>query len=143
MQCLGKRPNNTKNGYHKERSKRSKRGETEKQTSCKSKTRAAKGIAQEKYTKSNKEVKKLIKADKRNYIENLAKEAEEAAAKGNMRDLFSKTKQLAGKYQNNNKPVKDKNGKILSSIQDQVNRWTEHFKELLNKIGRASCRERV
>ena len=100
---------------------------------CKSKTRAAKGIAQEKYTKSNKEVKKLIKADKRNYIENLAKEAEESAAKGNMRDLFSKTKQLAGKYQNNNKPVKDKNGKILSSIQDQVNRWTEHFKELLNR----------
>ena len=31
------------------------------------------------------------------------------------------------------KPAKDKDGKTLSSIQEEVNRWTEHFKELLNR----------
>ena len=56
-------------------------------------------MAQEKYANTNKEVKMSIRADKRNYIDNLAKEAEEAAAKGNMRDLFDNTKKLAGKYQ--------------------------------------------
>jgi hypothetical protein len=34
------------------------------------------------YVKANKKVKSSIKADKRNYIDNLAREAEEAAAKG-------------------------------------------------------------
>src|ERR1700729_3288611 len=107
---------------------------TKKTILCSSKTRAAKAIAQELYVKANKEVKSSIKADKRNYIDNLAREAEEAAAKGNMRDLFENTKKLVGKYQQTSRrPVKDKEGKTLNSIQEQVSRWTEYFKELLNR----------
>jgi hypothetical protein len=83
--------------------------------------------------KANKEVKSSIKADKRKYIDNLAREAEEAAVKGNMRDLFENIKKLVGKYQQTSRPVKDKEGKTLYSIQEQVSRWTEHFKELLNR----------
>ena len=60
----------------------------------------------------------------------MAKEAEEAATKGNMRDLFDITKKLTGKYQQK-KPIKDKEGKTLIGIKEQINRWTEHFKELL------------
>nr|KAG5693770.1 hypothetical protein BaRGS_032454 [Batillaria attramentaria] len=48
--------------------------------------------------------------DKRDYIDNLANQAEEAAGKGNLKDLYQVTKKLAGKFQQTDKPVKDKNG---------------------------------
>lgn len=54
--------------------------------------------AQEKYTDANKEVRKQIQADKRQYLEGLAVEAEAATAKSNLRDLYNTTQKLAGKY---------------------------------------------
>ncbi|XP_056017425.1 craniofacial development protein 2-like [Ostrea edulis] len=50
-----------------------------------SRTRAAKAKAQEDYTATDKEVKKNIRKDKRDHINNLAKQAEEAAGQGNLR----------------------------------------------------------
>ena len=63
-----------------------------------SRTRATKAQAQEDHTKANREVKKSVKMDKRNYINGLAKEAEQAADSGNMRQLYDTTRKLAGKY---------------------------------------------
>ena len=45
-----------------------------------SRTRAAKEAAQKQYTETNRAVKKSIKTDKENFIDSLAKEAEDAAA---------------------------------------------------------------
>ena len=39
------------------------------------------------YSEVHKEVKRSIRLDKRNYLEQLATEAEEAAGKGNLNDL--------------------------------------------------------
>lgn len=100
---------------------------------CNSRTRSAKVAAQEKYTKTNREVKRSIKADKRKYIDDLAREAEEAAAKGNLKDLYDNTRKLTGKYQQTNKPIKDKAGRLLGNAQEQMQRWAEHFKDLLNR----------
>ena len=96
---LGKKEHQHKDWISTETLKKIQERKAKKADLCNSKTRASKAIAQEKYANTNKEVKMSIRADKRNYIDNLAKEAEEAAAKGNMRDLFDNTKKLAGKYQ--------------------------------------------
>ncbi|VDO48942.1 unnamed protein product [Schistosoma margrebowiei] len=43
------------------------------------------------------------------------------------------TKKLAGKYSKPERPVKDKEGKPITEIQQQRNRWVECFEELLNR----------
>ena len=98
-----------------------------------SRTRAAKAKAQEEYTAVDREVKRSIKNDKRDYIDDLARKAETAAGQGNLRDLYLMTKKLTGKFQQTHKPVKDKNGNPLTTTQEQLKRWAEHFRELLNR----------
>ncbi|KAJ8356884.1 hypothetical protein SKAU_G00196780 [Synaphobranchus kaupii] len=98
-----------------------------------SRTRAAKAKAQEEYTAADKEVKKSIRKDKRDHIDNLAKQAEEAAGQGNLKDLYMVTKKLSGKFQQSDKPIMDKNGNQLTTTEEQLKRWAEHFGELLNR----------
>nr|KAG5704681.1 hypothetical protein BaRGS_025323 [Batillaria attramentaria] len=98
-----------------------------------SRTRRAKAKAQEEYTAADREVKRSTGKDKRDYIDNLASQAEEAARQGNLKDLYQVTKKLAGKFQQTDKPVKDKNGHPLTTTEEQLKRWTEHFRELLNR----------
>ncbi|KAM9354979.1 LOW QUALITY PROTEIN: androglobin [Pholidichthys leucotaenia] len=66
--------------------------------------RTIKARAQEEYTVVGMEVKKSIKKDKRDYIDNLARQAE-AAEQGNMKDLYLVTKKLSGKFQQTDKPL--------------------------------------
>ena len=70
-------------------------------------------------------MKRSIRKDKRDYIENQASQAEEAAGQGNLKDLYLVTKKLSGKFQQTDKPVKDK-------AEEQLKRWAEQFRELLN-----------
>ena len=53
-------------------------------------------------------MKRSIRKDKRDYIDYLASQAEEAAGQGNFKDLYLTTKKLAGKFQQTDMPVKDK-----------------------------------
>ena len=73
-----------------------------------SRTRAAKSKAQAEYAAANREVKRSIRKDKRDYIDHLASQAEEAAGQGNFKDLYLTTKKLAGRFQQTDMPVKDK-----------------------------------
>ncbi|VDP58510.1 unnamed protein product [Schistosoma curassoni] len=59
--------------------------------------------------------------------------AEKAAREGNMRQLYDTTKKLAGNYRKPERPVKSKEGKVITNIGEQRKRWVEHFKELLNR----------
>ena len=96
-------------------------------------TRAAKARAQEEYVTVDREVKRSIKKDKRDYIDDLARQAETAAGQGNLRDLYLVTKKLTSKFQQTDKPVMDKNGNPLTTTNEQLKRWAEHFRELLNR----------
>jgi hypothetical protein len=96
-----------------------------------SRTRAAKVKAQEEYTAADREVKKSVKKDKKDYIKELASHAKNAARQGNLKDLYLITKKLAGKFQQTDKSVKDKDGNPLTSTDKQLKRWAEHFMELL------------
>ena len=98
-----------------------------------SRTRAEKQRAQQEYTAADKEVKKSVKLDKRNFIDDLARQAEEAAGKGDLRELHMTTKRLSGKFQQTDKPVRDKQGNSLNSTEEQMKRWAEHFREILNR----------
>ena len=86
------------------------------------------------YTETNRRVKRKIRTDKRAYMENLAKEAEEAAQKGEQRNVYKVTKLICGKYNGSrNVPIRDKQGQLLTSEKDQEARWVEHFNEVLNR----------
>ena len=80
-----------------------------------SRTRAAKAKVQEEYTAADREAKMSIRKDKRDYIDDLARQAETATGQRNLRDLYLVTKKLTGKFQQTDKPVKDKNGKPLTT----------------------------
>jgi hypothetical protein len=61
------------------------------------KTRAAKQTAADKYRETHKEVKRSAIRDKREYFNRLALEAEEAAGKQHLHELYANTRKLAGK----------------------------------------------
>ncbi|VDP36481.1 unnamed protein product [Schistosoma margrebowiei] len=98
-----------------------------------SRTQAEKFQAQAEYIEANKQVKRSIRADKKKYVEELATMAEKAAREGNMKQLHDTTKKLSGKYSKPQRSVKDKEGKPITEIQQQRNRWVEYFEKLLNR----------
>ena len=85
------------------------------------------------YNAKHKEVKRSFRRDKRVWIEGLAKEAQEAAEIGNIKELYKITKTLSNKKFNTRKPVKDKEGKMIINEEKQLERWREYFEELFNK----------
>mgnify|MGYP001795830861 CR=1 FL=1 len=97
------------------------------------KTRASIARYQKQYHELHKEVKIRVRQDKRCYYEELAQEAEEAAERRDLRELYHLTRVMAGKNPRPERPIKDKSGKTLSSKEEQQKRWVEHFSELLNR----------
>ena len=63
----------------------------------KARTRTETSRYKEEYRQKHKEVKKIVKKDKRNYIAELATEAEKTAEQRNMKELYTITRILSGK----------------------------------------------
>ena len=70
--------------------------------------------------------------DKRDFVEELATQAQKAAEKNDMKTLYNITKQLGSRKPNSHRPVKGKDGHVLSKPAEQLDRWKEHFSELLS-----------
>ena len=87
---LARRGHSTRNGSLPTPSTSWKQGERGKLLNN-SRTRAAKAKAQEEYTAVDREGKRSIKKDKRDYIDDLARQAETAARQGNLRDQHYQT----------------------------------------------------
>uniref|UniRef100_A0A8D8XXM4 Craniofacial development protein 2 n=1 Tax=Cacopsylla melanoneura TaxID=428564 RepID=A0A8D8XXM4_9HEMI len=85
------------------------------------------------YYRKHKEVKRSFRKDRRDWAENLAKEAEQAAEQSDIRKLYSITKTLANKKSFIKKPVKNKDNQNVVVTEDQLQIWAEYFKELLNR----------
>ena len=66
-------------------------------------------------------------------MEGFAQEAEKATASRNMKQLYNTTSKLAGKFKKSERPIRDKTGSVLVGVDKQLNRWAEHFEELLNR----------
>jgi hypothetical protein len=88
----------------------------------------------EEYPSKDKEVKRSVGQDKRDYVDKMAAEAEEAAESNDSRKLHQISKAL-GKSERScgAVPVRDKEEKMLVVEDEQLQRWTEHFEEVLNK----------
>ena len=98
-----------------------------------SKEEEQKKTLQEDYSKQNLDVKKNARKDKRIFTDNLAQEAQNAADSGDTRTVYRVTKILTRSFYNQATVVKDKDGNVLMKEEDQLNRWAEHFKEILNR----------
>jgi hypothetical protein len=51
-----------------------------------------------------------------------------------LREIYKITKALTRWFVNSTMVVKDKNGHILMKNEDQLERWAEHFQEILNRL---------
>jgi hypothetical protein len=96
------------------------------------KTRAKKIELQKIYTEKNREVKRSTRNDQRNYIDNLASQAEEATSKGNLKELFAITRVLSKRQMQRNRPIRATDGTLLINTKEQLQRWQEHFSKILN-----------
>ena len=87
------------------------------------------------YKQKNRAVKKKTKKDRKSYFDELASEAEVAAKQHNPKELYKVqiTRQLAGRNRSKNKPVKNKQGHLLTKESQQMEQWREHFQELLKR----------
>ena len=98
-----------------------------------SRTREAKRKAAAELTEANNAVKESARADKRNYLEELAERAEEAASYGDSQTLYGTIRRISGNFGKPEVPVKDKDGNSIPGEHRQMERWAEHFEELLNR----------
>ena len=88
----------------------------------------------EKYKKKARQVKNGARKDKNKWFDKLANEAQEHADRGNMRELYRKMKQIAGKTSKKvTLPVRDKDGNLITDEKGQNERWKEHFEAILNR----------
>ena len=95
-------------------------------------TRLQKLQAQKDYNEKKKEVKKSVRKDKRDIVNKLATEAQEAADKNDQRTLYEITRRLAGKKYGNTPQLKDADGITITKVTGQLDRWKEYFQILLN-----------
>ena len=93
-----------------------------------------KEIYRQQYQETDRAVKRMARADKRVYIEDLANQAEEAANKGELGQVYKITKLVSAKYRRTtNTPIVDKQGRLLTTEAENEARWAEHFSEVLNR----------
>ena len=81
------------------------------------------------FSEQDEEVKRMTRKDKKEFVDKLADEAENA----DLRPLYKITKTLTGGFHNNDRPVKDINDKVITSEREQVERWAKHFRAVLNR----------
>ena len=86
------------------------------------------------YQEADRTVKRMTRADKRAYMEDLASQAEEAANREEQGQVYKITKLVSGKYRGaTDTPIADKQGRLLTTEAEKEARWTEHFSEVLNR----------
>jgi len=98
-----------------------------------SKTRQQKIGTQTQYSEINKRLRRSIRKDKRNWINQQAKLAEEAEKKGDIKELYNITRKLSqGKFRMN-RPVKTKSGVLLTTKEEQFKGLQKHFSDIFNQ----------
>ena len=79
-----------------------------------------------------KEVKNRARADNRRTLETVVEVAERAAHQNNPKELFIKTKLLSGCLKKTSTGIRTKDGKVITTEGKVLERWKEHFYEILN-----------
>lgn len=79
------------------------------------------------YKRAEKRVRSSVRSDRRRFANNIAEEAERAAYRNDMRGVYSSIRKLGGEGVRPIPPLKDRNGIVLVSEQQQLDRWKEFF----------------
>ena len=87
----------------------------------------------ERYTHLNVEFQRIAKRDKKVFLSDQCKEAEENNKMGKTRDLFKKIRDPKGTFHAKMGSVKDRNGMDLTEAEDIKKRWQEYTEELYKK----------
>ena len=98
------------------------------------KSERLKNVYRERYREKNREVKRSARADKEKFLEDIAVEGERAAQIGDQGQLYKNIRKLKGGTNSQSKPVKDKEGNLLTEENATLNRWKQHFEEILNRV---------
>ena len=97
------------------------------------KRREAEGKGEkERYNHLNTEFQRIARRDKKAFLSDQCKEIEENNRMGKTRDLFKKTRDTKGTFQEKMGTVKDSNGMDLTESED-TKRWQEYTEELYKR----------
>ena len=88
---------------------------------------------QEEYRAISKTAKKSARRDKRLHLEQVATEVEQAANQNRMKEVYDATKKLSGKCSRGSSHIRDNSGTLLKQADETMDRWVEHFSNLLNR----------
>ena len=133
QEVLGKKDNKQKEWISQESLDKIDYRRKKKAAANEARTRTEKELAHAAYAEAHREVKRSIRKDKDNFINELAERAEKAAQNGHTRTLYQTTRILSGKRNIPEVPVKDAEGKTIFDNESQCKRWKEHFEDLLNR----------
>lgn len=97
-----------------------------------SRTRSNKTIYQRMHNSLNREVKRSARRDKRNWVNNIAKEAQAAAETYRIGDLYRAAKKLTNTAKSTCKPLKNNDGELVTSKQEQLKLWEEFYGRMLS-----------
>jgi hypothetical protein len=86
-------------------------------------------------------VQRSIRKDKQNWINEQAKLAVEVERETNIKELYNITRKLSQRMLRMNRPVKTKSGIILTTQEEQLKRWQEHFSKIFNQEDNAPERK--
>lgn len=86
----------------------------------------------EEYHELNQTIRKSARKDYRNWVEELATQAQNAIEVGNVRSTYQIARKITHRKINVNRPIQSTDGTLLTTDEQQLLRWTEHFNNVLN-----------
>ena len=78
-------------------------------------------------------MKKSCRRDKRHWIESKSAEAQEAANRNHTNSMYRIVRELTNPRSISSIPINSKDGRTLTTEEEQSNRWMEHFEGVLNQ----------
>ena len=97
------------------------------------KTDEERQAAESRYRDLDRQVKRSCRRDKREWVELKGAEAQKAAMRNDSRTLYRIVRELAGSTTGRGVQIRDHDGKVLHTQEEREQRWTEHFREILNQ----------
>ena len=84
----------------------------------------------ERYKPLNAEFQRIARRDKKAFFSDQCKGIEENNRMGKTKDLFKKIKDTKGTFHAKMDSIKDRNGMVLTEVEDIKKRWQESIEEL-------------
>ena len=88
----------------------------------------------ERYTHLNAEFQRIVRRDKKAFLNDQCKEIEENNRMGQTRDLFMKIRDTKGTFHIKLGTIKDRNSMDLTEAEDIKKRWQDYTEKLYKKI---------